>query len=440
MSAADVATAPAPVEGKPIAPVEAEPITPAVESTPAGAEPAAHEEAPAGEAKEHDGATTPPHKKRLPFANLKNKLFHPKSNPTSPTTEAADPVKEAPAPATVEETPKETVVPVEAAPVVEETPAPAAEESAAPAALAVAVEEEQKDGAVKDKKPKSPGVFDKVKSFFGEKEKKDKKVKTPTEEKAEPVVEAAPAAAAAVETEGPAPAAEPSVVAPEAVAVREASAAAAAPVPQVIEPVGVPIVEPTAEQTEAAATAVKPEVAEEKAVEPVEEEAADAAAAEDKKAEEIKFDEAAKTNDKAPKRDLAKLARRLSGKVGGFLGSPKKEKKEKDVVPAVAADEAPVASTSEAPKIETPVDESKLDGAAPVAEAKVEEPVVVAEPVKVEEPVKADEPVKVEEAKTEEVIGAVDAPAEELAKDVEVKKDDAADAPAPVAATAAATA
>ncbi|GAA5921485.1 hypothetical protein JCM3775_003071 [Rhodotorula graminis] len=433
MSAA-VEAAPAPAATLPVEETTTATTPAIVEPTPA-AEPALESSEPttAAAADEHlDGATTPPHKKRQPFAVL-NKIFHHKSNPTSPTAETADPIKETQAPAAVvDETPVEAAKPVETTPVaVAETPAVEAE--AGPASLAV--EEDKKDGAaVKDKKPKSPGVFDKVKSFFGEKEKKDKKVKTPTEEKAEPVaVEAVPVAAA---TEADAPvaaapvhAAEPSVVAPEAVALAEASAAAAAPVPQVIEPVaGEPIVEPTKDELEAAATAVKPEVAVAEPVAPVEE-SSPAPAAVEAKSDDVKFDEAAKTDDKAPKRDLAKLARRLSGKVGGFLGTPKKEKKEKDLVPAVAATSAdePAASTSaEAPKIETPVDESKLDAAAPEA-VKADEVV---------ERVKADEPV--EAAKLDEVIAPVDTTGEELAKDVEVKKEAEpfVATPAPVAVVA----
>ncbi|GAA5835039.1 hypothetical protein JCM9279_007180 [Rhodotorula babjevae] len=430
MSAAVEAT-PAPAA---TLPVEEATTTPAiVEPTPA-VEPAHESSEPttAADEEHHDGATTPPHKKRQPFAVL-NKIFHHKSNPTSPTAEATDPIKEAPALASVVDEPAvEAAKPVEPAPVVaDETPAVEAE--AAPASLAV--EEDKKDAAVvKDKKPKSPGVFDKVKSFFGEKEKKDKKVKTPTEEKAEPAAIEAVPAAATTETDAPAVAApvhaaEPSVVAPETVALAEASAAAAAPVPQVIEPVaGEPIVEPTKDEAEAAATAVKPEVA---VVEPIVrvEESSAAPVAVETKADDVKFDEAAKTDDKAPKRDLAKLARRLSGKVGGFLNSPKKEKKEKDLVPAGATpsgEEAAVSTSTEAPKIETPVDESKLDAAAPET-VKADE---VVEPVKVAEPVEA--------AKLDEVIAPVDTTGEVLAKDVEVKKEaePVVAAPAPVAVVA----
>ncbi|GAA6051950.1 hypothetical protein JCM3770_002981 [Rhodotorula araucariae] len=432
MSTANVAPAPVAVEDKPLAPVEP------VDTSPAAPEPA-HDTtvdttATAAGQEAHDGATTPPHKKRLPFANLKNKLFHPKSHPASPTTESADPLnKQAVAPAAVEETPTEHAGRVENAPVVEETSAPAAGDEA-PTAAAAALDEERKDSTTK--KPKSPGVLERVKSFFSEKEKKDKKVKTPTDEMAEPVVEGV--STSAPHAEGPAQAIEPSVTAPEAVALREASTAAAVPVPQVIQPIPEPVTEPTLEQAEAAATAVKPAGVEATESEPVQDAAAPTAAAvgEEKKADEIKFGEAAKTDDKAPRHDLAKLARRLSGKVGGFLGSPKKEKKEKDLIPVVAADESPVATTSQAPKIETAVDESKLGPTAVEPSTKVVEP-IAAEPVKVADPITADKSGDVDAVKSSKLAAPIDAPGEELAKDLELKKNIAEENPVPLAAAAA---
>lgn len=101
-------------------------------------------------------------------------------------------------------------------------------------------------------------------------------VKTPTEEKPQPVIEAsAPAAAAPVEpavaTEAPA-----TTTAPETVALAEASASATAPVPQIVEPAGKAVDEPTEEQVKEFAEAEKP-------VEPV-------VAAEEKK-DEVKVDE-----------------------------------------------------------------------------------------------------------------------------------------------------
>lgn len=159
-------------------------------------------------------------------------------------------------------------------------------------------------------------------------------VKTPTEEKTEPFIKTAPAAAT-TETNAPVSAEASATTAPEAVAAKEAAASAAAPIPQVIEPIPAPIDEPTPAQIEGAGTSVKPVEAAEAA--PTEE---TAAAAEEKKGDEIKFDEAVRlpalpylpareltgatcgqtrTEDKAaPKRDLGKLSRRLSGALHGL--------------------------------------------------------------------------------------------------------------------------
>jgi len=122
-------------------------------------------------------------------------------------------------------------------------------------------------------------------------------------------------------------------------------------------------------------------------------------------------------------------------------------------VPAVAAtsaDESAASTSTEAPKIETPVDESKLDAAAPEA-VKTDEvvaPVTVAEPV---EAAKLDEvrlpPLRLASSPlrgsrpsfaASQVIAPVDTTGEELAKDVEVKKEaePVVAAPAPVAVVA----
>ncbi|BGP23273.1 hypothetical protein Rt10032_c02g0979 [Rhodotorula toruloides] len=409
MSAAAVATLPAPVPAADQPKAVEEVVAPAAR---AGEAPALD----ASTAVKDDTpvSTTTAHKKRSPFGDLKNKLFHSKSNSTSPTRE-----KVVPEPAKVEETPKENV------PAVEEpvAPAVAAEEPAvAPAAVASETSdaEEHQDKKEKHDRPKSPGVFDKVKSFFGD--KKEKKgtsdsptlpkdleltpspslgstVKTPTEEKPQPLVEAA-AAAGPVEstTAAEAPAA---TTAPDTVALAEASAAAAAPVPQIVEPVGQAVDEPTDEQVKELSEAEKPVVAE---------------GVKEEEKGEVKVDESTTTEDK-PKRDLTKLSRRLSAKVGAFLSSPKKEKKEKDVVPAVPAEEHAPATAAEpvVPEAST----STAAAEAPKVEA-VEEP-------------KKDESVEaapVVEAAKEEVVAPVDAPAEELAMDVEAKKDE------PVAAAA----
>ncbi|GAA5862638.1 hypothetical protein JCM3774_001087 [Rhodotorula dairenensis] len=298
----------------------------------------------------HDGAGSgaPAHgKKRSPFGDLKNKLFHKSTSPTRAKSH------EHAAAATTEETPKENApimtqeaaaAPTEA----ESVPAPAAAvEGGHVAAPATEVHAHHDEEA--HKKPKSPGVLEKVKSFFGE-NKKDKKVKTPTEEKPEPPATAvapvstspeAETAAASVETT------EASVTAPETVAAAEAATNSSAPVPQVIEPIPAPVDEPAvtteapvsvieSETTAATATGVKPE------------------------GEEAKAGEQTKTDEKAPKRDLAKLSRRLSAKVGALLHSPKKEKKEKDAALHVEGGET---TSAEAPKIETAVDVSKLDAA-----------------------------------------------------------------------------
>lgn len=198
-----------------------------------------------------------------------------------------------------------------------------------------------------------------VKSFFGE-NKKDKKgerrclaylgphepnqltrfvqpsaVKTPTEEKAEPLLATdAPVAAPAEGETAPAPAetaAVPAVTAPETVAAAQATANNTAPVPQVIEPIPEPINEPStaaeistsAAEPETAATAaagteVKPEG--EGAVK-VEEQVSACGSTFDidpicpPMTDHAKPFPQAKADEKAPKRDLAKLSRRLSGEL-----------------------------------------------------------------------------------------------------------------------------
>ncbi|GAA5825512.1 hypothetical protein JCM5353_002321 [Sporobolomyces roseus] len=354
------------------------------------------------------------HKKRSPFGDLKNKLFNKSpSQPTSPTAEHADPVKEiAPTPVVVEEerASKENATPVVAD---EETPAVVVEE--APATESPPVEEKPVE---KKEKVKTP-LFEKMKSFFGEpKEKKEKKAKTPTEEKSEPVVETSSTSTPEVSSPTPEVVASPSpispsteevpsvdVTSPEAVALAEASANASAPVPQIVDG-GNPIDAPTTEQVETQMESVKPVEATTPAVEstPVVE----------TPKEEVKFDEAAKTEDKPPKKDLAKLGRRLSARLGAMI-SPKKEKKESEVMPVVAAQETPASTTEsteskvEEPVVETPSATTEETAIAP----KIEESTL---------PIAVEEPAKVEETKTDEVVAPIDAPAEELAADL--KKDE----------------
>lgn len=124
----------------------------------------------------------------------------------------------------------------------------------------------------------------------------------------------------------------------------------------------------------------------------------------------------AKTEDKPPKKDLAKLGRRLSARLGAMI-SPKKEKKgtfqslsnplfsvlilwslgiESEVLPVVAAQETAAATTESAeskveePVVETPSATTEETAIAP----KIEEPTL---------PIAVEEPAKVEETKTEEV-------------------------------------
>ncbi|GAA5976392.1 hypothetical protein JCM10908_005483 [Rhodotorula pacifica] len=357
---------PGPVEEPAVAPVEAE-TAPAAVATPA---------------EEHDsseaaGPGSPaPGKKRSPFGDLKNKLFHHKSS--SPAHEKSH---EHATPAVAEETPKENapiVTEQKATAPVEAETAPAADtteggETVAPAVTEPSAHHDEEA----HKKPKSPGVFDKVKLFFGE-NKKDKKVKTPTEEKAEPHAAAvAPVTASAEGETAAAPVvetAEGAVTAPEAVAASEANASADAPVPQVIEPIPAPIKEPPV-AAEAPAAA--------------EGETAAIGAEAKKEGEEVKFGEQTKVDDKAPKRDLAKLSRRLSAK-NFRLTHPPGRRAEKDVALHIEGGEA---TSAEAPKIETAVDESKLDTAAAPVVAK-SEPVVASETTA--EPVAAAEHAPVE--------------------------------------------
>ncbi|GAA5950734.1 hypothetical protein JCM8115_004959 [Rhodotorula mucilaginosa] len=336
--------------------------------------------APAVESHDDAAAATssPAHgKKRSPFGDLKNKLFHKSTSPTRAKSHEHA--------AATEETPKENapIATEQAAttpsiPEAEAVPVAATTEGAATAAAPVAEAPVVHHDEEAHKKPKSPGVFEKVKSFFGE-NKKDKKAKTPTEEKAEPhLTTDAPVAAPAEGETAAAPAetaAVPVVTAPETVAAAEATANTTAPVPQVIEPIPEPINEPST-AAEISTSAAEPETAATAG-------AADAGPEVKPEGEgAVKVEEQAKTDDKAPKRDLAKLSRRLSAKVGALLHSPKKEKKEKDVALHVEGGET--TSAEAAPKIETAVDESKLDTAAaksePVgASASATEPVPVVE-------------------------------------------------------------
>ncbi|GAA5913890.1 uncharacterized protein JCM6883_000107 [Sporobolomyces salmoneus] len=353
-------------------------------------------------------ATKEEHKKRSPFGELKNKFFHKSpSQPTSPTTEAPPAVKEtAPAPAVVveEEAPKENV---EAA-----TPAVAPTTSEETPVSEPVVPEEKPE---KKEKVKTP-LFEKVKSFFGEaKEKKEKKVKTPTEEKAEP--SAVPESQEPVSTPAPVESAEPvisevpsvDVTSPEAVAVAEAKENASAPVPQIVDS-GSAVVDPTPEQVDVASESVKPVATEEPTP---------SAAAETE--DGVKFDEAAKTENKPPKKDLVKLGRRLSARLGAVFSSPKKEKTEAEVVPIAAATEASVE-----PSVPVVSEENKVEPEVVASSSGAEETAVAP---KVEEsapaPVEVEEPVKVEESKKEEeVVAPVDAPAEELAAEVSKKEEE----------------
>ncbi|SCZ93720.1 BZ3500_MvSof-1268-A1-R1_Chr6-3g08842 [Microbotryum saponariae] len=315
-----------PVVAAPDTPVETVAAAPAAteETTPAVA-PAA--DAPAGPVATAVEEPKVESKKRTPLTDLKNKLFKHKESASSVVEE---PVKagEAPAPAAVTEAAKENVAEAE-------VPAAAAPES-------------KEEKTVKEKRPKSPTLVEKVIGFFDKKIEK-KSEKATTEEAAS----------------------LPQVVEPQAAPATEA--------PGVAEEVKVADTTPIAAETPVADTSASAEAHVEK--------------------------------EEKPKKDALKLSRRLSARVGALFQSPKKEKNSPaegaaavEGAPQVetAIDESkldtvapvnpgPAAVVEETPAVEAPKELEPVPEAPKVEEAAAEETKVVegAAPAVVETPAEA---------------------------------------------------
>ncbi|KAK4051875.1 hypothetical protein OIV83_002580 [Microbotryomycetes sp. JL201] len=328
MASKDVAVAPA---------INAAPSNTVQETIPGAENPASP-----SEAAQTPAPSTKPAKIRSPFAELKNFLRSPKASTMqvvwhslymfltarpsgSPTTET---------PPQLESAAKQDQNTAEPTPVTAKSPSTEvptednSEEQQTAANEAQPVQEAPKDV----KRPKSPPFLEKLKHVFSsdKKERKEKNSKSDKE--------------ASSDEEGLATFTQPVTL-----------SAADEPVDKV-EPV-------TAEVKDAPPTA--PLDATGEAVD-----APGSTETEPVPADAVKFESAAATKDDKPKKekDAVKLGRRLSAKVTGLFSSSS-AKKDKATASANEVPSTAETATSEAPKIETAIDESKV-----VPEVKADEP------------------------------------------------------------------